>query len=91
MCSKSGEEAYWKILRSRGDDNRGIRGGYFVMERTVFWVMQLALHCMMLEYLHNHMQHVVDRLIGTHTIDMRVIEDLCFTSAINKNAARPLC
>ncbi|GJU32193.1 hypothetical protein Tco_1175782 [Tanacetum coccineum] len=33
--------------------------------------------------------HVVDRFIGTHPIDMRVNEDLCFTSAIDKNGARP--
>ncbi|GKB40812.1 hypothetical protein Tco_0885754 [Tanacetum coccineum] len=32
--------------------------------------------------------HAVDRLIGTHPTEMRVIEDLCFTPAIDKNAAR---
>ncbi|GJV14501.1 hypothetical protein Tco_1359824 [Tanacetum coccineum] len=32
--------------------------------------------------------HVFDRFIGTHPTNMRVNEDLCFTSAIDKNTAK---
>ncbi|GJR97882.1 hypothetical protein Tco_0270056 [Tanacetum coccineum] len=56
-------------------------------------MLQLALYCTLLHDAgiptQSNATHVFDRFIGTHPTDMRVNEDLCFTSAIDKNGARP--